>query len=265
MILLMSACVAPPKQNNLFLSDVDERLFDYRKALAFYLSSKEITSIVFCDNSNCEIDYCAEEELAKKNNKNLEILKFSSDSNKTAIYGKGYGESVLLDYVFDNSILLVKEKYFYKVTGRLIVENIDRIIEQNGTSVIRFDRNIYSGSSFDSRFFGMPTDIYKKYFYGKEYLVNDCAVRYIEHVYKAISDIHKLESQCHSRLPDIRGRSGTAGIVYEYKGISKLINILLHVSGTYNNTFSFAFIVYFFVRYCKKKKNAQMLAWMAEY
>ena len=102
-----------------YLTDVSERLKQYIECIEFYLCKTSINKIVFCENSNYKFDSRALYELAKKNNKLLEILQFNGNYSQIVDRGKGYGEGEIIEYALQNSKLFLQSKYFVKVTGRL--------------------------------------------------------------------------------------------------------------------------------------------------
>jgi len=106
--------------------------------------------VVFCDNSgikmNTELLLNYYEAFGTK----LEILLFKEESN-SRFYG--FLEQRLLHYAIQNSRLLEHETSFFKVTGRLFVENYDTISEKHFGDNMVFNTCTDCASSLDSRFF----------------------------------------------------------------------------------------------------------------
>lgn len=259
MLLVMSGCISPFIPNEIAVVNVSDRLKQYEDAIEFYLSCEQITSIVFCDNSNYCYNFHDEIEKAAKIGKRLEIIHFAGDEKMIKIRGKGYGEAELIDFLCDNSSLFNREPFFYKVTGRLIVKNIDQIIKKNGLEKIRINRNIYENNSFDTRLWGIHTETYKKYFYGKKNLMSDKAIRYIEHVYKSIIDKNKLNCSCHRLFPQIKGISGTAGFMYKNLWVENVMSNALCRIQKYNSKYGIFIARFLYYRYEKKKRGQELL------
>ena len=108
--------------------DAGLREQQYTDSILFYIGSAAIKKIVVCDNSG--FDYSKVERLsagAKQHGKEIEFLSFQGDKDKIKQQGKGYGEGEIMAYTLKNSRLLGEGSDFFKVTGRVIVLNIDRI------------------------------------------------------------------------------------------------------------------------------------------
>ncbi len=125
-LLLTGTINTNPKVPFLSVDDSKERKNQYLNALKFYISKSNVKKIVFCENS-CEKMPDSLEMLAKENNVDFEWLSFNGNVENTIIYGKSFGESEIIDYALDNSRLLKNTNYFIKITGRLIVKNINTL------------------------------------------------------------------------------------------------------------------------------------------
>src|SRR5271169_5201413 len=95
--LLLTSTIKPnPNQPKLKLTNPEERLEDYRKALVFYTGAlKEgiIDRIVFVDNSGFDLK-CLSDDFPSSN---IEWLSFFGLDYPT-FYHRGYGEFKLIDY-----------------------------------------------------------------------------------------------------------------------------------------------------------------------
>ncbi|MCX4188430.1 hypothetical protein [Methylophaga sp. OBS4] len=128
-IVLLTATIRPKvDQPKLALTNVDERLADYRKALRFYtekLKSGIIDNIVFVDNSGYDLD-----DIKKEYPGGVEFISFY-DLDYPKGYHRGYGEFRLIDYAHDNSVTLARlgdADHVWKITGRYIIKNMERVI-----------------------------------------------------------------------------------------------------------------------------------------
>ena len=119
-VLIITACIQPdPNQRYLALTDVAERLRQYIACIEFYLAHSPFYHIVFCDNSNYNIQEAPILiQKARDAGKSLEMLRFMGNSDLVAKYStKGIGEDEIMDYVLTNSMLASRAKTFFKVTG----------------------------------------------------------------------------------------------------------------------------------------------------
>jgi hypothetical protein len=129
--LVMTATVSPPAgMPDVARNDPETRLFEYKRALKFYLSASDrIQQVVILENSGfnlTEFHDLRDEVNVRKSFRALNTLP-SYDFSR----GKGYGEFMMIDegikwllregFVQDRSII-------WKVTGRLIVNNINQLI-----------------------------------------------------------------------------------------------------------------------------------------
>lgn len=212
--LIITGCIAPDNVPYLKLTDTEKRLQQYLHSIKYYIEETAITNIIFCENSNYEFDYSEYISLAKKKNKHLEVLTFLGDNAKVKEKGKGYGEGEILQYVFRNSKLIEKVDSIYKVTGRLNIKNINKILEKEEAGHIYFNKNLYSYKSLDTRFWRMPKKIYEDYFMDVYENVNDDALKFLEYVFWDRMYLKKLKYHCHSYFPEVDGVSGSTNEPY---------------------------------------------------
>lgn len=132
-LLLMTATVTPPVGvPALSRTDPAERLEDYRLALSFYLDLPHaaVDRIVFADNSAS--DLAALEDLVRERGagKDVELLSFDG-LDYPVQHGRGVGEVRLMQTALARSRLmqaLGDDRPFWKVTGRLRIRNLERLI-----------------------------------------------------------------------------------------------------------------------------------------
>ena len=108
------------------VSDATQSLNQYLLALQFYLQNTSCP-IVFVDNSN--MDKTPFLEYESQYGSRLEILSF--DGNKVKTQGKGLGEMEIIEYALIHSKfnLLLDKHRIVKITGRLIVRNINSLLK----------------------------------------------------------------------------------------------------------------------------------------
>lgn len=259
MVCVLTACVAPGKLQHLALQDNRERLRQYLRALRFYIKCQKIQKIVFCDNSNFPYSYKKEKALAGLHGKQLEIMRYEEDVNMVSNRGKGYGEGSILDYVFKHSKLLRGETYFYKITGRLIVKNIDSIIDCESRAYNYFNMNMYCYPTVDTRFFGVNTEVYQKYMSHAYQRVNDRRGKYLEHCLFETLQNRKIPYRNHVPFPIIEGMSGTVGKNYSGGGVGmKCLNTVLTWTRLYNNKLVYKWL---YTIYQKSGKGFEDTQW----
>lgn len=227
MVLLITGTIASQSTYMTYLTDVSERLKQYIECIEFYLCETSINKIVFCENSNYKFDSRALYELAKKNNKLFELLQFDGDYSQIVDRGKGYGEGEIIEYALENSKLFLQSKYFIKVTGRLIISNIDILCKRIDFDRVYFNCNLYYYPSIDTKMYGMPIALYKDTFRKAYYDVNDKENQYIESIFYNIIKNKQIKVFNFHKCPVFEGISGSCGFNYfdDIVHIRWLINI----------------------------------------
>ncbi|WP_194140889.1 hypothetical protein [Flavobacterium hungaricum] len=196
-------------------------------ALKRWIIESNFETIIICDNSG----YVYSEQivsLAFELGKVVEVLSFKGDTKKVEELGKGYGEGEIMNYILNNSIYIKKHEYFFKITGKLFVENIEKFIALKNID-FAFDHS-YSFFWKSNKISCVFTNFYFanlnsfKSILKNEYLkVKDYDGFFLEHAYAlALQNHNKLNVI--SILPYITGISGSTGVNYSKK--RKMINFL---------------------------------------
>lgn len=221
MLLIITACVNPSSNMpNTTIRDKGIRFTQYLNSLVFFLNTESITDIIFCDNSNADADYSMVLAEAEKKGKRIEILKYMQETSKTISKGKSYGELCIMDYVLNNSKIIGEYDGFYKVTGRLIIKNIDSItrkIYQNIDNRFVFLGNPVKESSrkIDTRFYYMKSSDMKKLISKLYDIVDETKGFTLERsFYEEISELN-IPFVFLPKYPEYIGVSGSTGVVYE--------------------------------------------------
>lgn len=165
-ILIITGCINPnPNQDWLVLKNVDKRLKQYIESIFFYIERSPFNKIVFCDNSNYAYNDTYLKSLASKKGKIFEWLRFKGNDKEVVYYNnKGIGEDEIMDYVCRYSKLYSEADSFAKVTGRLLIDNIDELMNNAVCGKNYFYRDIYRGKStkgLDTRFFIVSKEFYE--------------------------------------------------------------------------------------------------------
>lgn len=141
----------------------------YLDNIIFYLTKTNFSNIVFCENSNYPIkDIKLLEDTAFKYNKKIEILQFSWNEELTLKYGYWYWEAEILDYAFENSILIKNSKNWYKLSWRYLLINSNDIINSyKNDNIYLFKLFRFAFFSICTAFFKINNDFFEKNFYKK--------------------------------------------------------------------------------------------------
>lgn len=124
LVILLTATVRPNGMSYTKLQDIKERKNQYLKALYFYLNNTNLR-IVFCENSGYNIF----NEIDKNTSDRVEYITFNGNNYEPS-FGKGFGESRIIKYAIENSTFIKEADYIIKITGRIIINNINEILQQ---------------------------------------------------------------------------------------------------------------------------------------
>ena len=215
-ILLLTACITPNSFDTLSITDPSTREKQYLEALNWYLHNTKY-NIIFCDNSGYNISKYFESYIQSNR---LEVITFT-DPPELYDRGKGYKEMKIIEYIFKHSMFIrtTKNPIFIKITGRLIVRNINSII-----SIIKIinKKNFISCElsdkidDTDSRFFIFSPSFYKTFItYKEDIQINfsfEKALLYAIKEYKKCKSGHFIYLPYPAR---IKGYSGGFGVRYK--------------------------------------------------
>lgn len=227
MNLIITGCIKPNK-NVPYLTIVDEkeRFNDYCETIKWAIKETKFNKIVFCDNSNYKFDYNEYENLAHQYNKRFEYLTFCGSNEEICKKGKGYGEGEIINHTLLNSNLLKNEDYFFKITGRLKIENINKIIKNNNKN---YFMNRHLTKQVDTRFYGIKKKDFilaLKYAYEA---VDDINGYFLEHAYFDSLNNKKIKYRTFYSNPNFLGKSGSTGTIYDVKKELKLFEFIKNI------------------------------------
>ena len=225
-IILLTACINPGGMPFTVVSDATQRLNQYLLALQFYLQNTSCP-IVFVDNSN--MDKTPFLEYESQYGSRLEILTF--DGNKVKTQGKGLGEMEIIEYALMHSKFnLLLDKYrIVKITGRLIVRNINSLLKCDKWHLYPYKSivcHVNSDLTFaDSRIFISLGSFMNLLVKQKKYL-NDTKGIYFEHLLcQQIKQQKTFTFFPFITEPHFEGISGSTGIKYEKPNTSLLYKL----------------------------------------
>jgi hypothetical protein len=198
------------------LTDPEIRKKQYIDSILFYLNTEMIDSLIICDNS--DFDYStipSIQSLALEKGKDVEFLYFKGASELIFKLGKGYGEGEIMSHVFENSQLLQQFTHFFKVTGRVKVDNVDAILRQVKPASNHFQQirlNPFLKVKLrDSRFYRCSKEVFSTYLINAHQLVNDSGGYYLEHAYTNALKDNGVPFRNFPVLPRFQGISGSHG------------------------------------------------------
>lgn len=217
------------------LMDPAERARQYMDAIGFYIRETPMTKIVVGDNSG----YCYPDSLiglAASYGKELELHSFRGDNALVEKYGKGYGEGEIMEFLLSNSRLLGKATGFMKVTGRLRLVNIGKMLPQMNEKVNYFmpvylDRLRVPEKArrcVELRVYYATTTFFRNVLLQAYKDTRDDEVYFLEHAYYAAIARSGIKPRRFKILPEIVGISGSNGWSFrERTPLEKLLTRLI--------------------------------------
>lgn len=148
-VLLLTGCVKPNITNDvLAVTDVEIRKRKYVGAIRWYLENTPFR-IVFCENSGTDLSSEFNLFLGGR----IEFLTFVADK-KGAGRDKGYREMEILEHIQECSEFFQEGSFFVKITGRLVLLNVCKLVNSlskfggDFVSAYMSGRYVYSDSRF---------------------------------------------------------------------------------------------------------------------
>jgi len=215
-ILLLTGSIDPRVSNTpmTVLNNPQERLKQYTDNITKLIKYSDFDVILFCENTNYQFDYSAFIKMAAEHKKIFEAIVFKGNAEKIERSGKGFGEGEIIKYAIENSSYLLPATVFYKLTGRLFVDNINELILKNSRKETIFIKFKFDKPMVDTRFFKSSVSFFQNTLLSSYESVNDFDGYYLEMVYY---DVLKNKANIHvfSDYPNIKGVSGSTGLNYD--------------------------------------------------
>lgn len=196
---------------NVKLTDTAQRLVQYEKAICFYIQETELEKVIFVENSGYAFDTDKFTAMAKASGKAFEFIPIRTDQEQTVSKGKSYGEADCIEQGILKSQLLKDEKAVYKVTGRVIVRNMDTLLDQDDLSKFVFRNDLHRCYTV---FFKMNISDFKQCFTDAKNKCDEANDVDIETVYYNLIKDADMELGNFKRYPQYDGIIGTLGIAY---------------------------------------------------
>jgi hypothetical protein len=209
-LILLTACVNPEGMKYTKLQDSEQRKIQYIEALDWYIKNTKF-NIIFAENSNCDFSFLYTKYIEENR---LEYLTYNgNDYDKS--FGKGFGEANIIKYAINNSRLILENDFIIKITGRVKVLNINKLIDigKNGIQCRSVNDNFV-----ESTVFSFPIKFYKKYFIKNIHSINDSKGVFFENALcKSINEQNEFLKNEFKMKPIIDGFRGTTGKKYSDK------------------------------------------------
>lgn len=205
--------------------DPGVRLAEYLKAFEFYLGLPDdrVAGIVLLENSGHDLS--AFERLARERGSSKRVITLSTSPDYPANRGKGYGEFFMLDQGLAQlrALGLPGDTPLWKVTGRLIVHNMARMI---ATAPERFElyadfRHVpwighrFGGNDWlELRLIAMTLDGYDRYLrghYGDGYVLEHA---FFQRLFPLLGPAHPGIHPRFRTQPELVGHSGHSNKSY---------------------------------------------------
>jgi hypothetical protein len=212
-VLLLTATIDTGSTPRVARSDPGTRLKDYQQALRYWLRSRSIDKVVFCENSGYDLS-TLETAAAQFSDCQVEFLSFDGYA-VGALRGKGSAELAIILHAVSHSRLLSRAHTVIKCTGRLSVRNAPSLISK--IEAEQFDVMCDIGrylSYADSRIFAATPEFISNYLGREKDIVNDFNGVYLEHALACAATRALADRKIWRPLPanpQIMGISGTIG------------------------------------------------------
>lgn len=232
--ILLTACINPNGMSYTVLQNPEERKQQYLNALNFYLNNTSLP-IVFVENSGYDISKEYEEYISTNR---LEIHTFNGNDYDKSL-GKGYGEALIILYAQHHSNIIQNSKYTIKITGRLIIRNINEtipynILKDDDVVICDFQPNV----NLLTTYFIIPPTLLSNICKEGLSSLNDTKGTYFEHIlYEGICRNKEVQIIPFRITPIIEGICGSSGQLYS-AGLSsdRTFTNIEYLSKYYKNT-----------------------------
>jgi hypothetical protein len=239
MVLLLTGAIDIRNFNvpSTTIVNINKRLSQYLQSIEYAICNyRTISEIVFCENTGYNFDYSDLQEKAFINGKKLEIISFLGNYSIIEQKGKGFGEGEIIKYALNNSKILLNCDAFFKLTGRLIVRNMDEIVEttHSANSFIYHPKTIYQipVNHIETFLYKVSKDLYIKNLINAFERVEESKFLYLEHVF--YEQLSKFDLYSFKLLPQVSGISGSSGKPYELETKELILQKINYLIGVHN-------------------------------
>jgi len=247
LVITSSVHVSAP---NTSLTDPQQREMQYLDSISFFIRESPVTKIIVCDNSGYRYPESVY-SMAALHHKEIELLSFNGNNQLVALYGKGYGEGEILEFVLSNSVLIKQVEGFLKVTGRFKLVNIATLLQHANhwenyfmpVSLLRPRWMVPRAARrcVDVRVYYVTTAFFREVLLTAYRKVADKDVYFLEHAYHDAIAHQPARVKCFDTAPEMTGISGSGGWVLKErsrwkKGLVKFVFFLGYIRPVYRAT-----------------------------
>jgi len=233
---ILLTCTVSIQDPNVKISAHDVRLVQYQTAIKNWirLGAK---SIVICENSQERVLNAEIQTIADNNGVTIEEICFQGDTSLISKMGKGFGEGDIINNAISSSSLIKKYSCFYKITGRLWIDNIksidDKVSNMHNTSLFYQ----VDATKVDTRFFFSTVGFYNGVLRDTHKGVCDSTGKYLEHCFQAKLCDETNKIRVSVPYPKVIGLSGSTGGSYKLSiwrfGVKNILSTLMYYGKTY--------------------------------
>lgn len=241
-VLLVTSALRPAKAMPfLELRDPRDRLHQTLCGLISWLEATPLRRIVLCDNSGISSELDGFRAWAETRGAEFECLAFSGATDRIATFGKGYGEGEILEHAFAHSRLLADCATFYKITGRLFIQNFGALRALHAADPVVFAlsgtpwknrfkrhllrlgyfRKLWQAQTTHTVFYKCTPDFFRRHLLTRYREVDEHQGRWLEHAYYVPTMIHGAAG--FREYPTIVGMRGTLAQPYHGQGYSDAV------------------------------------------
>lgn len=239
MVLLLTGAIDIGSFNvpSTTIVDIRERLSQYIYSIDYAITHyKSISEIVFCENTDYVFDYSPLKAKALINSKKLEVISFKGDYASIQRLGKGFGEGEIIKKALNTSELMQHCSVFFKLTGRLVVKNMDQIVAatKSDNSFIYYPKTIYKipEDHIETYFYKVDKNLYINHLIDAHKNIDESRFRYLEHLF--YEHLSSIDLQSFKLTPLISGFSGTSGNSYEPGKKDLILEKINYLIGVHN-------------------------------
>ena len=232
-MLLVLTCSVNVSSSFTKLVNKEERIRQYVDSFLYYINHSHFTDIVICENSLFDFSSYNLTELAKKNNKRIELLAFKGSTDLIREKGKGFGEGEIMKHVFENSFLLKEHSGFFKITGRVFIKNINTLIKKTIVKRNYFQQSrkriLYKIPAFDTKIYYSTKELFKLYLIDAYKFVDDNKGDYLEYCYFNALKKNKLAIIPFKNYPRYSGVSGSSNSPYDVSAYKYVLYFVVNL------------------------------------
>lgn len=215
-ILLICSCINVFAPSKLFEPNI--RKSQYLNSLVYFLTKSQISRIIVVENTNS--NWVSEEvlNLAKLNNKIIEVILFQADIQMARKHTIGYSHFEMVFEAIQKSKIFQKSDSLVVMDGRHIIKNINYIYNklENGKcafipEITRFQRN----NLCDIRLYMITSEIFLKYIWPRRFELSMKRDEWAEALLDNILKSKKFKFNKLPTLPRIIGTQGSTGVSWD--------------------------------------------------